>query len=114
MAQALCRLAARLAGLSLIVASRSEGVLLLFWGDPSPLGVPVWLARMLGWAGYLKSGDRVLAGSGLSTAVRARLAASGTVRAEFVFGAYARFRFAVLRESSDFLMVRARALGGTA
>ena len=114
MAQALCRLAARLAGLSLIVASRSEGVLLLSGGDPSPFVVPAWLARMLAWAGYLQDGDRVLTGSGLSTAVRARLAASGTVRAEFVFGAYARFRFALLRESSDFSLLRARALGGTA
>jgi hypothetical protein len=77
------------------------------------LVVPAWLARMLAWAGYLKGGDRVLAGSGLSPVVRARLAASGTVRAEFVFGAYARFRFALLRESSDFILVRARALGGS-
>jgi len=112
MAQALCRLAARLAGLTLIVASRSEGVLLLSWSDPSPFVVPAWLAWMLGWAGYLKRGDRVLAGSGLSTAVRARLAASGTVRAEFAPGAYARFRYAFMRESSDFILVRARALGG--
>ena len=115
MAQALCRLAARLAGLTLIVASRSEGVLLLSAGNPSPLIVPgAYLVRLLFWAGYLKTGDRVLSAGDLSSAVRARLAASGTVRAEFVTGAYARFRYSLLREASDFALIRARAIGETA
>lgn len=123
MAQALCWLAARLAGLAGVAATDQSDVLLLA-GRPVPVPGwpairsenagpesgpwPVWLLRLLRWAGYVRHGEEPCAEAALTFAARHRLAATGRVRAEFVVGVFAGFRSRVLREAADFAALKAR------
>ena len=116
MAQALCWLAARLAGLAGVIATDDHDVLLLT-GQRAP--VPAWLVRvvppaglvrLLRWAGTLRPGEEPQAEAALSAAARLRLAASGRARAEYMPGVVAGFRSRVLREAADFSVLKARAL----
>jgi len=123
MAQALCWLAARLAGLAGVAATDQSDVLLLT-GKPVPvpgwtrrrtapagLGsgpLPGWLLRPMRWAGYLRAGEEPHTEAALSFAARQRLAVTGRPRAEFVSGVFAGFRSRVLREAADFAALKAR------
>jgi hypothetical protein len=106
MPQALCWLAARLAGLAGVIESDDQDVLLLT-GRETPL--PAWVLRILGRAGVLRAGEEPCVETALSAAARHRLAMRGRVRAEYLRGAFAGFRSRALREAADFAVLKARA-----
>jgi len=116
MAQALCWLAARLAGLAGVIATDDQDVLFLTTGQDSVpslrsrLVPQAGLLRLLRWAGTLRPGEEPRAEAALSAAARLRLASSGRARAEYIPGVFAGFRSRVLRDAADFSVLKARAL----